>query len=131
MKLARSEKQMLSLHAKYLLTCELRDLATPETVAWRVACGIKPGEEGAKKSDQPSPEEAEVVPGASEDGVEGIAVDAEQEVPPERWPSVFTWPITGSMSARQRNSRRVVGVMPRFWREWKIFLLSASTPWPR
>lgn len=48
-----------------------------------MACGIEAGAQGTKKSDEPSAEEAEVVTGAGEDGVDGITVDAEQEVPPE------------------------------------------------
>ena len=27
------------------------------------------------------------------------------------------WPMTGSMALRRRRSRRMVGVMPRFWPE--------------
>lgn len=40
--------------------------------------GIEPGEDGAKKPDQPSAEEAEVVPDAGEGGIDGISVDAAQ-----------------------------------------------------
>ena len=41
------------------------------------------GQQGAKKPDQPSAEEAEVVADAGEDGVDGITFDAEQEVSAE------------------------------------------------
>ena len=46
-------------------------------------CGIEPGEDGPKKTDQPSADGGGVMSGADEDGVDGIPVGAEQVVPSE------------------------------------------------
>src|SRR3712207_2325035 len=44
-------------------------------------------------------------------------------------PSLFMWPMTGSMALRRRRSRRMVGVTPRFWPARTTRSRSAS--WPR
>jgi hypothetical protein len=50
---------------------------------WRVGDGCELGQQGAKKPDQPSAEEAKIVADAGEDGVDSITFDAEQEVSTE------------------------------------------------
>ena len=82
----------------------------------------------AAKNRQVVEDQSQVLYGATQDHVDGIALGA-FEVIAMRKPVVFYVPMMGSMALRHLSSRRMLRVMPRFWRALNTSI--SVTAWPR